>query len=104
MIKVQFDQNCQGYYHKMINISYTDTRHVEGSAHEAVDAEGTSDRAVCQNEMFDEGPENQSQEAAYETVQEAPYEELNEGEIMRNEPEVPYPPLSNYQNIVYKEV
>ena len=74
----------------MIPISYTETRHVEGSAHEAVDAEGTSDRAVYQNEMFDEGAENQSPEAA---VQEAPYEELNEGEIRRNEPEVPYSPL-----------
>ena len=70
----------------MINISYTDTRHVEGSAHEAVDA-------VYQNETFDEGAENQSQEAAYETVQEAPYEELNKREIRRNEPEEPYSPL-----------
>ena len=77
----------------MITISYTETRHVEGSAHEAVDAEGTSDRAVYQNEMFDEGAESQSPEAAYEAVQEAPYEELNEGEIRRNEPEVPYSPL-----------
>ena len=77
----------------MINISYTDTRHVEGSANEAVEAEGTSDRAVYQNEMFDEGAENLSQDAAYEAVQEAPYEELNEGEIRRNEPEVPYSPL-----------